>query len=732
MKPILSSLITALFLCSFAVNAQQFSPTIGVPCKNCHPTNYIMSSSPWVSDITRPGGNVGQSWNNPSLSNTLPQPESEYSQGLPVNQGKNSFVTLKSSNGVSNDKLSLTVSGFNVNEFYTMKYYVLSASVYSPATGNSPFGESAKLDITTTDQIPVLVKTDETNFTSGDRNKWIKRIVVFKPEASTLVFTLSSKTAGNVDGYVNFSIDKYPFACKITGDQLALNSSPIVYTIFPAKTLNLSNIQPLGQIPETAEVVWKTGPNSSDPTLTPAEASQVPPALNQDPANAKPYYAFYYAKDFNCYNVPVAPASAELKYVYVPSQVSMIKTYVALPCPLGAADLTLCSNSEARWFTNSTRSGSPITNPTAVPPGVYYAFYYDEATQTYSLPDGEESNSLVTVEQVTGTTQVELAKAIIETPFKTKKLDLNTVSIKSAPPHGMKVVWKFGDNEADAVLTPQQTSSVGISNQDPANLHPYYAFYYSESLGCYGAPVSQAELQFMYVPKQVSLKQTAASISCSQSTVDLTALLDEPLGPVLWYTNNSHSGSAEQNPQAVPPGNYYAFYYESGNFSLPNNEVSKAHVKVENAVMAGIPNLGPTMSINSLVFPQNASKDFVVRIHNLKAENSNCMVYFMVSKMPGFTISYNTQAGQSNVDGGIFNNNDFWTFTENSDFIKVTSKNGIPANGYSDIGFKVTRNSGTPASTTQNLSVFIPAAGGGGEQITTNNTIITSFSTGTD
>lgn len=183
--------------------------------------------------------------------------------------------------------------------------------------------------------------------------------------------------------------------------------------------------------------------------------------------------------------------------------------------------------------------------------------------------------------------------------------------------------------------------------------------------------------------------------------------------------------------KAVPPGDYYAFYFQSqtGSYSLPTGQVSTAHVHVTNAVAAGIPDIGPTMNINSMIFPPNGSKDFVVGMQNIKAENSNCSVYFLVSKLPGFSITYSTQAGQSNVNGGMPNNNDLWTFSEDAQYIKVTAKNGMPASASSNIVFKITRNANTPGGAKQNLAVTVPLPGGGGETNASNNQTITSLTT---
>nr|WP_295921523.1 hypothetical protein [uncultured Dyadobacter sp.] len=537
MKAILSLLICVVLCWSHVAQAQQFSPTAGIPCSNCQPTGYSKVHSPSISDVWNPSGSQVDKWN--IQGPRLPDPPSDYSKGLPFGSGQYSFVTLKTSEGVYDDRVFMNVSGFTVGVTYQLRYSVLSASVHYEAGNNSPYGGSGTMKISTTGPNAVEIASQTTDIDAFSRNQWIKRVITFTPTSSVLQFKMAGTTPGQSAGYINFCIDKYPIDCMLENTQIDFFKS-LVTTPFPNDKMNLSTVAIKGVTPQGAELVWKSGPNSTDPTLTSQEAASVV-VSNQNPNDVKPYYAFYYAKDFNCYNVPI----------------------------------------------------------------------------------------------------------------------------------------------------------------------------------------SQAEFKFMYEPTQVSLKQTYLGVTCTEPTGNLTALLDNPIDQVVWFTTNNHQGNVVGNPQEVPPGDYYAFYYRisGGGYSLPANEVSTAHIKVENPIMPGTPDLGPTMEINSLIFPANGSKDFVVNIYN-SAGNSNCSVFFKILKLPGFTITYSTEAGTSNVNGGVFNNNDFWTFSEDPSFITVTSKNGIAANGYSAIGFKITRKANTPANSAQNITVTIPQQGGGGEINSANNALI--------
>ncbi|MGV3603950.1 MAG: hypothetical protein ACO1N1_22205 [Dyadobacter fermentans] len=538
----------AFHLCwSFAAEAQQFSPTTGIPCNDCQPTDYSAVHTPSISDIWNPSGSQVDKWN--IQGPRLPDPPSDYSVGLPAGAGQYSFVTLKTSEGNYDDRLFINVSGFTVGQTYQFRYAVLSASVHYEAGNNSPYGQSGTMQVLTVGPNAVEIASQTTNFDNWTRNQWIKRVVTFKATSTVHQFKLTGSTAGLSAGYINFCIDKYPFDCLLLPNQVSLNTLSPINTLFPSDKLNLNTIAINGTLPISSELVWKTGPNTTDQTLTTQEASSVP-VSNLDPANMKPYYAFFYAKDFNCYNVPI----------------------------------------------------------------------------------------------------------------------------------------------------------------------------------------SQAELKFMHVPTQVPLKQSNVIISCPALTTDLTQLEDSPVAQVRWFKDDKHTIPV-LNPKAALPGDYFAFYYnfQSGDWSLLANQDGSSKVHVEHDTQFGIPDLGPTLLINSLIFPPNGSKDFVVKMQNIKAENSNCLVHFKVAKLAGFTISYSVQGGQSNVkngmDNSIANNNDFWSFSEDNNYITVSSKNGLVANGYSYIGFKIARNGNTAAGSKKNLSISIPPGGGGGETNTTNNQVLTTVIT---
>ncbi|OJV20507.1 MAG: hypothetical protein BGO21_07975 [Dyadobacter sp. 50-39] len=144
---------------------------------------------------------------------------------------------------------------------------------------------------------------------------------------------------------------------------------------------------------------------------------------------------------------------------------------------------------------------------------------------------------------------------------------------------------------------------------------------------------------------------------------------------------------------------------------------------------AGIPNLTPTTDINSLNFVKGASRDFVVNIFEVNGTATSGRIRFRIVKPSGFTITYPTSSGVSQVFGGTANENGNWDFSENSGFVTVTAKEGIniAANGQAVIGFHVARNGNTSGGTTQNITATI-VSGSGGEIKNDDNSVVTNIS----
>ncbi|MDR6197293.1 hypothetical protein [Siphonobacter sp. SORGH_AS_0500] len=143
------------------------------------------------------------------------------------------------------------------------------------------------------------------------------------------------------------------------------------------------------------------------------------------------------------------------------------------------------------------------------------------------------------------------------------------------------------------------------------------------------------------------------------------------------------------------------------------------------------PDLTPTSDINSLTFlPGSGPRDFVINIYEVAGVATTDIIEFTIAKIPGFTITYPTTSGNSNVSGNTPNQNGNWNITENAGFIMFTSKPGvvIPANGSATLGLTISRKTNTTTGTRQNITATVYSETGGGETPDNNNIVVTTVS----
>lgn len=143
-----------------------------------------------------------------------------------------------------------------------------------------------------------------------------------------------------------------------------------------------------------------------------------------------------------------------------------------------------------------------------------------------------------------------------------------------------------------------------------------------------------------------------------------------------------------------------------------------------------VSDLTPTIDIDGLLFGEGVSRDFVFNVYEINNVETFGTIILRISKISSFSITYPLVSGNSNVFGGISNQNGNWTFTENANFITLTSKPGIKIEqgGKAVIGFKVSPKAGQSGSITQNLTAVI-VGGAGGEVNSDNNQAIVQIGT---
>jgi hypothetical protein len=161
-------------------------------------------------------------------------------------------------------------------------------------------------------------------------------------------------------------------------------------------------------------------------------------------------------------------------------------------------------------------------------------------------------------------------------------------------------------------------------------------------------------------------------------------------------------------------------------FSSLSQSVSFSYDTAGNRIKRNsAPDLSPTISIDGLNFNPGGKRDFVVNIFEVNNVQTIGEITLRINKPPAFTITYSTNNSISNVFGGIQNQNGSWNFSENANFITVTSKAGVqigPGN-HAIIGFNIARKAGAGPGTTQNLSATL-LAGTGGDGVSSNNQAI--------
>lgn len=133
------------------------------------------------------------------------------------------------------------------------------------------------------------------------------------------------------------------------------------------------------------------------------------------------YYAFYYSKSEGAYSVSTSTSSVTVTFETPccqagTAQVTVQPTAISNTCPAVTADLTTTvtnvpPNTQLVWFNNATHTGSPISNPSAVSAGTYYAFFYDPALNCYNT-DNSTAQVKVTTTFCASSVQLSLKAAL--------------------------------------------------------------------------------------------------------------------------------------------------------------------------------------------------------------------------------------------------------------------------------------------------------------------------------
>ena len=253
---------------------------------------------------------------------------------------------------------------------------------------------------------------------------------------------------------------------------------------------------------------------------------------------------------------------------------SLSAATLANACPSLTADLnslhagTAPSGTTLVWYTNDTHSGSEYATPTTATSGTYYAFYYDASNSCYGPASAVTVNSTSCCPTTTPTlTNYNITPTCPATTF-----NLNTIHTATAP-SGTTLTW----------FTNNAHTGNAINNATTASAGTYYAFYYSESSSCY-SPASNAvtindNTCCAFNKSAPALSSTSVSNTCPTTTVNLNSLHTGTIpngASLVWFTNNTHTGSAYATPTSAATGTYYAYYENNGCYTNATSAVNSS------------------------------------------------------------------------------------------------------------------------------------------------------------
>lgn len=478
------------FCCSVPAFAQSFPPTGTLTtCSNCVPSAAysIVSGTPSVSDREFYGASSSKWRIHPANGNNIivapAPPSSSYPNS--INQGSNTFLTLMKGPNLDS-KVKFAVSGFIPGQKYKLNYAVMASR-----TLGTGFGTQAILEVQPSNS-QVNLATLVTDLAQS-QYIWTDQQIQFTPTTTETVFVLSGNAVAGEVGLINFDIYARPLECILpVNKQVGLTHGGVKEIMYPCQTLNLNSLVTL-PLPVGAEVVWSYSSviNNAQDHL----AKQVVESAKINPATGKQeYFAFYYHAANVCYSLQQVASTAKVELTYVPKQVPLtIGAYALVKCPDTEYALgnklanPIDGNNQVRWFNNNKHQGAPIASGTVTSPGTYYAFYYNQSLDCYSV---ETSTSSVTVFFQTpcckaGATQVAVQPTTISNVCPNSTADLTTTTLNANVPLNTQIVW-FNNS----THTPPSIS-------DPSAVGPgtYYAFIYDPGANCYNTDNSAAQVK---------------------------------------------------------------------------------------------------------------------------------------------------------------------------------------------------------------------------------------------
>ena len=281
----------------------------------------------------------------------------------------------------------------------------------------------------------------------------------------------------------------------------------------------------------------------------------------------------------------ILPAGAQVQLyspkpsVMYPCQTVDLDLLVKVPWPVGA---------EVVWkqgaaFSPAINIGKFLTQHAGVNANPYFAFYYHNANDCYSLDENTKSTAAVMVTHVPQQVPLTQGSSVAVTCPSTSFWLKNKLALAS---DDSRVRWFNNNSRQGSPIVASTVTTAGT----------YYAFFYSNELGCYSTDISTSSVTVSFETPcckagiaQVPVQPATISNTCPVSTADLTKTTlnaNVPLNTQLvWYNNSTHTGIPINNPTAVGAGTYYAFIFDA---AVPcyNTDNSTAQVKVTTTLCA--------------------------------------------------------------------------------------------------------------------------------------------------
>ena len=239
---------------------------------------------------------------------------------------------------------------------------------------------------------------------------------------------------------------------------------------------------------------------------------------------------------------------------------TLSSTSLANICPALTVDLNSAvtsstpSGASLVWYTNTTHTGSAYATPSEAIAGTYYAFYYESENNCYTP----------------GTTAVTATTA---SPPNTPTA-ASTTQPNCSIATGTIVITSQSGVEYSVNNGTSYQSSPTFAGLTPGN----YTLKVRSTTSITCSAVGASTVTIINVPGTPTLSGTNLINVCPLTTVNLNSIVTSSTPAeysLVWFTNNTHTGTAYATPTAAIAGTYYGFYY-----NILNNCYTAATVAV--------------------------------------------------------------------------------------------------------------------------------------------------------